>query len=326
MTTVSIIIAAYNAGSTIERAINSACEQTLTSIEIVVVDDTSKDATAAIVARSAAGDPRVRLISSDVNLGPGFARNLAISQTNGEWIAVLDADDTYAPDRLERLVAFGEHTGADLVSDNLAICRGDGATTGETMFPPMWLPVDKPLDAVAFVLGNIGERGKDRLAYGFMKPVIRRSFLEAHALKYEISRFAEDYLLALQCLIAGGIWRTFPEPLYYYMVGQHTMTNARSDIDIQALIYAEEALMATPEVKTNTKLYAALYQHLTSTRKAAIWDAFARALKRRDLVVAIQLGFLRPQFICHLVNEMLRLAFDIVRRATGRTRSAVRPC
>ena len=318
MTTVSVIIAAHNAQLTIERAINSARGQTLRLIEILVIDDNSADATANVVTRCSIDDPRVRLISTNRNLGPGFARNLAISQARGEWIAILDADDAYAPDRLKHLIAFAELSGADLVSDNLLVCKPDGGNTGATLFPPRWLPVDKPLDAEAFVLGNIGERGKARLAYGFMKPVIKREFLKRHNIKYEISRFAEDYVLALHCLIAGAKWCVLPEALYWYTMGNDTLTNKRSEVDMQALIDAEGAVMVIPSVLSDIRLHAAISHHLINTRKAMIWNAFAQSLKRYDLMAVVRLGYRYPQFIHHLVKETLWLAFDILRRPMKR--------
>lgn len=94
--TVSVIIPAYNAASYITRAIESALAQTHPPLEILVVDDGSTDNTREIVRRM---PPPVRLIEKP-NGGPATARNLGASQSNGDWLALLDADDWWFPEKL----------------------------------------------------------------------------------------------------------------------------------------------------------------------------------------------------------------------------------
>jgi glycosyltransferase involved in cell wall biosynthesis len=89
---VSVIIAAFNAAAHIEETCRSALSQTHTALEVIVVDDGSTDDTAAIVERIARTDPRVRLFRQ-VNRGVAAARNAAIAEAKGEFIAPLDADD-----------------------------------------------------------------------------------------------------------------------------------------------------------------------------------------------------------------------------------------
>lgn len=98
---VSIIMPAYNAAATIAQAIASATAQTHRAIEIIVVDDGSTDETAAIVAGIARGDQRIRLISQN-NQGVSAARNRAIDAAMGQYIAPLDSDDIWHPEKTER--------------------------------------------------------------------------------------------------------------------------------------------------------------------------------------------------------------------------------
>src|ERR1700722_8578467 len=95
MPVVSVIIAAYNCRATIGRAIESACNQTLRDIEIIVADDASTDGTYDLVKSLADADKRIKLMKLPQNGGPAVARNTAINAALGEWIAVLDADDWY---------------------------------------------------------------------------------------------------------------------------------------------------------------------------------------------------------------------------------------
>ena len=101
--TVSVIIPAYNAAAYVTRAIESALAQTYPPLEILVIDDGSSDRTAEIVERLPAP---VRLIRK-ANGGPATARNLGALQARGNWLALLDADDLWFPDKLRTQLAYG---------------------------------------------------------------------------------------------------------------------------------------------------------------------------------------------------------------------------
>jgi succinoglycan biosynthesis protein ExoO len=119
---VSIVIPAYNASDYIAKAVESALEQTLSDIETIVVDDASTDNTVAIV--EAFDDPRLKLIRNEQNLGIQASRNRALMAASGKWVALLDADDWYAPNRLERLVEVAEDREIDMVADDLSLVIG----------------------------------------------------------------------------------------------------------------------------------------------------------------------------------------------------------
>src|SRR5258707_1195045 len=118
---VSVIIPAFDVATVIGRAIASALAQTRPALEIIVVDDASRDQTRKVVEELAASHPQVKLISLPRNRGPAHARNTALAQARGDWVAILDADDAWRPHRLERLLAVAGETGADFVADNLIL-------------------------------------------------------------------------------------------------------------------------------------------------------------------------------------------------------------
>jgi glycosyltransferase involved in cell wall biosynthesis len=111
--TVSVVIPAYNAERWIAETLISVSEQTLREIEILVVDDGSSDHTAAIVERHACSDPRIRLIRQR-NSGVGAARNAAIRQARGEFVAPIDSDDLWYPEKLALQVSRMREGGEDL--------------------------------------------------------------------------------------------------------------------------------------------------------------------------------------------------------------------
>ena len=100
---VSAIIPAFNAAAVIERSVRSVIAQTYPHIEILVVDDGSQDETGSIVKALAAEDNRIKLLTQD-NKGVSAARNLGIRNSSGEYVAPLDADDIWLPEKIEKQV------------------------------------------------------------------------------------------------------------------------------------------------------------------------------------------------------------------------------
>lgn len=101
MVTASVIIPTYNRAEVVSDAIDSALAQTLTDIEIIVVDDASTDNTEAVL--SSYGD-KITYFTHDENQGGSAARNTGIEAASGEYIAFLDSDDTWASKKLERQI------------------------------------------------------------------------------------------------------------------------------------------------------------------------------------------------------------------------------
>ena len=123
---ISIIMAAYNAEKTIEYAINSVLRQTYTDFELLVVNDCSKDRTVELVRNIAAKDSRVRLISNGKNSGVSYTRKHGLEEAKGSWIAILDSDDAWEPEKLEKQIALQKRTNADLLFTGSAFMDSEG--------------------------------------------------------------------------------------------------------------------------------------------------------------------------------------------------------
>ena len=95
---VSVVIPAYNAAATIRRAVDSALAQTYHPIEVIVIDDCSQDATSEVMSTYA--DERIRLLCLPYNHGAGGVLNPGIAIAEGEYVAFLDADDEWLPEKL----------------------------------------------------------------------------------------------------------------------------------------------------------------------------------------------------------------------------------
>lgn len=132
---ISVVLPSYNNAAFLSAAIESILTQTITDIELIIVDDGSSDGSAVIAAKYAQRDPRVRVLTRphDSALVSGAsASNLAIAETRGQFVARMDSDDIALPDRLERQLLW-------LEANDLDICGGQaekfGGDTG-----PMWYP------------------------------------------------------------------------------------------------------------------------------------------------------------------------------------------
>ncbi len=307
MTNVSVIIPAYNAEATIERAVISALAQTERDLEILVIDDASSDATAAIVARLARRDARVILLRCALNGGPAVARNRGIDQSRGEWIALLDADDEFLPHRLATLRWFGEQQGADLVADNLLLCPVNSKGPSGRMLPSDVLAAPRWMSAAEFVAGNVGSRRTPRVSYGFMQPIMRRGFLQAHRIRYnESSRFGEDFLLYLDCLMHGARWWLTPEPMYRYNVTFGSLTDVQSADDLLRISSVEAMLLRDhPLVASDPALAAALRRHKSVIEHFYHYRAFADAAKARSHGLAWRMLLRSPRGFRDIVLEAL---------------------
>lgn len=104
---------AYNCVDYISESIKSVQNQSYRNWELIVADDNSTDGTVDAVRSMAADDNRIHLLETDINLGPAAARNRAINAAQGDYIAFLDSDDIWYPDKLSRQISFMEQTGYD---------------------------------------------------------------------------------------------------------------------------------------------------------------------------------------------------------------------
>ena len=123
---VSIIMAAYNAEKTIESAICSVLNQTYNDWELLVINDCSQDNTSEIVERLMNGDSRIHLISNAKNSGVSVTRNIGLKNARGEWIAILDSDDLWSSDKLEKQMKLVKEKKAELVFTGSAFISSEG--------------------------------------------------------------------------------------------------------------------------------------------------------------------------------------------------------
>src|SRR5512140_980329 len=107
----SVIMQAHNAQAFVGQSIQSVVNQTFPDWELIVANDASTDTTQSVI-DAFRSDPRIRSVRLEASRGVAGARNAAIAESRGRYLAFLDADDTWDPTKLQRQIAFAEATRA----------------------------------------------------------------------------------------------------------------------------------------------------------------------------------------------------------------------
>lgn len=236
---VCVVIAAKDAADTIGRAIQSALPEPEVA-EVVVVDDGSSDTTTEVAQALEDGTGRLTVVRFDQNQGPSAARNRAIAVSHAPLIAVLDADDFFFPGRFAAMI---RETGWDMIADNIGFIHHDPAQVIE---PDRFHARTRSLSIHDFVEGNISRRGRQRGEIGFLKPVMRRAFLEANGLRYdETLRLGEDYDLYLRALISGARYKVIDHCGYAAVVRSNSLSGRHRTEDLRRLFEAERHIRLT---------------------------------------------------------------------------------
>ena len=294
--TVCVIIAAKNASGTIARAIRSGLREGRVA-EVVVVDDGSTDGTAEASRVADDGSGRLRVLSLETNRGPAFARNHAIAHSSAPLIAVLDADDFFLAGRFDGLLVGDDW---DFVADNIVFIDGTGSVVEPSV--PEFESAPRFLDLQGFIEGNISKRGASRGEIGFLKPVMRRSFLDSHGLRYkEELRLGEDYDLYARALVNGARYKIVHGCGYGAVVRPDSLSGRHRTLDLKRLYEADQAILAAPGLPKESA--AALRRHERHIRgryelrnfldikaEAGIWRAGLYALTKPSAMPAIAGG------------------------------------
>ena len=130
---VSIIIPAYNCASYLTETVNSVQQQTYPHFEIIIVNDGSTDATLSVAQQLAQNDARIKVLSQS-NSKQGKTRNKGVAAASGKYIAFLDGDDIWLPNKIELQIAALEEQGVDLVFSDGFICLNNDLNLREHTF------------------------------------------------------------------------------------------------------------------------------------------------------------------------------------------------
>ncbi|MEO1669557.1 MAG: glycosyltransferase family 2 protein [Cyanobacteria bacterium J06631_2] len=303
---VSVIIPAYNTEKYIAKAISSALCQTLTNIEVIVVDDCSTDNTVQVV--QSFDDPRLKLILNKENMGAGGARNRAIAAAQGKWVAVLDSDDWYAPQRLEVLANLAAEKQVDFIADDSYLIEDGTQTPWSTIIRESGIKVTsiQQFEAADFIMTDI--EGRPGLRLGFTKPLFKREFLVKHQIKYQNIRVTQDFWFDIQCFLHGAKFCLVPEPYYFYrarpgsLVSSNKIGRMKEECEV-----IERFFENTDYIEQNPAVAAALKLKLRETQLWLDYYLVVEPLKQGKTLISIQRIFSNPGVIKHFIFNLPRL-------------------
>lgn len=188
MPEISFIIPVYNAERWIRRCVESIQAQTIENLEIILIDDGSTDASAAICDELASGDGRIRVIHKE-NGGQGLARSCGLEMATGEYVAFVDSDDTVTPDMAKSNLMLAKEQDADIVVFGYRECYCD-EKGGVKKEGGVYLPeFSEPMNRRQFWENCAGID----TAFVWMR-IYRRAYLEKYAIRFNEGRMGEDAL------------------------------------------------------------------------------------------------------------------------------------
>jgi succinoglycan biosynthesis protein ExoU len=267
----AVIIAAKDAEATIARAVRSALADPLAA-QVIVVDDGSRDGTSAAARSADDRSGRLEVIRLGENVGPAAARNLAIANSDAPFVAILDSDDYWRPGRLSRMAQ--QASDSDLIADDLEIVREDQHDAPAQRLIGVG---DTPLEIglADFLLHNISRKGAYRREWGFLKPVMRRSFLAANSLAYDPAlRLGEDFMLYAQSLARGARFRVCGPCGYVAVERRASLSANHSSCDLDGLLRAARTLRQEPLTPAGQDALRRYLRHLkVKTRYRQLIDA-----------------------------------------------------
>jgi succinoglycan biosynthesis protein ExoU len=306
--TICVIIAAKNAADTIGLAVASALREEAVS-EVVVVDDGSSDGTAGAAHALDDGTGRLKIISFEKNRGPSAARNAAIAQSSAPLIAILDADDFFFPGRFAPMLSEADW---DFIADNIAFVADPTALTTPARFQSR----ARSMSLVEFVEGNISRRGKPRGETGFLKPVMRRSFLVQHQLHYdEQLRLGEDYEFYVRALAKGARYKVIEHCGYGAVVRGDSLSSRHRTEDLRRLFEADNAILSGDSLPAGARDVIA--RHRDHIRARYELRAFLDVKSQSGKGAAIRHIVSRPSAFPAVASGIFFDKYDALRRKNG---------
>ena len=254
MIKVSVILPVYGVADYIVKCTESLLAQTLKEMEFLFVDDHGPDNSIELLKQTIAGNPRekqFRILTPEHNLGAGMARNYAIPEAKGEYIAFVDSDDWIEPDMFEVLYATAKSQDADLCYSQEYKDYEDHSAETVILKNPIVEPGDFTYEKKAYFLTHY-------VSY-FTTFLFKRSFIERRAIRYPEDRSADDsFFLACALMTAESITRV-DKPLYHYLIRPGSVSTTKDSVKYKKRLAIFSKLLAYAKTQN---VYDSLKQEL----------------------------------------------------------------
>ena len=255
---VSIILPVYNAQNHLARCVGSICAQTYRNLEIILLNDGSKDNSLPVCEEYRQKDPRILLVDK-ANSGVSDTRNLGLKLASGKYVEFVDSDDYLDPDFTERLVAAAEENEADFVIAPYKMVIPAGASKPEQVLDKIQdelgvMSVARPPEVREYGFLPAGVYDKDTFALRLMdKPasyfysvlwnkLYRRDILTGNDIQFVSEmRWAEDLVFNLRYIQYAERFVAIDKPGYYYVQNPqsicHTQINAATIVQNKLQVF-----------------------------------------------------------------------------------------
>ena len=249
MRKISVIIPVYNVESHIENSLLSALNQTYKNVEYVIIDDCGTDNSIGVVERIKGqfSDKEIKIIHHTNNQGVSVARNTGIENCSGDYVYIMDSDDTISLDCLQRHIEAIESYGADISCSNTTVVNGRS-----------------PFDEIQH---NLVIEGDDILIEYFSKNVFisscnkmyKKSFLNENNIRYvENITMCEDALWCMDCCVSANRVVMIPDYTYNYIVHSGSAVtssdNRRIEKHFDSIVYVMNSIIDVIKKKNSNDI------------------------------------------------------------------------
>ncbi len=215
MSSISVVIPVFNAGKYLAECLDSVLAQTLEGIEILCVDDGSEDDSVAILERYAAEHGNIRIFRQP-NKGAGAARNLALDNAKGKYIAFMDADDLYPdPDALKFLYDLAETSGCAVAGGYPQLFSDECDAAADERYTNGWLSRNR------YPRLGVMDFKEYQSPLGYTRYIFSRELLERNSIRFKDLRRFQDPPFCAEALHCAGKMCVSDRTVYKYRRGNH---------------------------------------------------------------------------------------------------------
>ena len=291
---VSVIIPAYNAEKYVAYAVRSALDQTISDLEVIVVDDCSTDATPALLTERFGDNDRVRIFSQPENGGVSMARNRGIQEAQGEYIMFLDSDDAMRSDMLEKMLAAAREHDADVLHTTGCLLPAvqpvpdDIARMPINDYKPLIPELCDSGDEVYFAPKDTSQRLAQWLTHKYhwsvWNKLFRRSFIEKNEIRFDKLSMAEDMIFCFKAFFLADTYAVLPGQWYVYRIGGDSLSRQKSSVDTIVKL-TQNQIKAAEAISRFTKESEFFQQH--PIERVRVHKAVCDSIDRFYLVPAL---------------------------------------
>jgi succinoglycan biosynthesis protein ExoO len=313
---ISVVMPVYNGARTLIESVDSVLKQTYDDFELIICNDASIDETENILKNIT--DTRVRVIHNIQNLGEGKTRDRAIELARGAWVAVIDADDTWAPERLEVMLREVDASTDKIIFDDIIECHD----TPSGMVPWHVLrgkhafgcngtdSIDVPIETFVCSVRLL------------IKPLIPLSFIKQYHVHHTSRLFPADIEFFLKIFACGLKLQYVPKAMYHYRItpGSISATSNRSTFMREVLEKAINDFEHSPSIQN------ALQKKIAMVKCNEQYRLLFLSLKRNNFIEALQQVYYSPRMIPDSIPRVVRVLTYHVHRILhgGRTRGVLK--